>query len=177
MKSEVKKEFIRLPLSEIRPYENNPRINDYAVKDVIESIKQCNDLDPIEIDENNIILSGHTRLKALQSLNYEEADCLRFTGLSEQQKRKYRLLANKTGEKALWDLELLPIELDGLDFEGYDFGFELEAPSAEIGEEKEPNIDLHDTFEVIITCQDEEEQEKVYNKLQEEGYECRLSTL
>lgn len=129
MKKEVKKEFIRLNLSDIKPYENNPRINDDAVADVMESIKQCHDLDPIEIDENNVILSGHTRLKALTQLGYKEADCLRYTGLTDAQKRKYRLLANKTGEKAKWDFELLPTELEGLDFEGYDFDFD--APQIE----------------------------------------------
>lgn len=125
MTKKVEKEFVTLKLDEIIPYENNPRINDDAVDDVVESIKQCENLDPIEIDENNIILSGHTRFKALTELGYTEADCLRFTGLTDAQKRKYRLLANKTGERAKWDFELLPIELDGLDFEGYDFDFDL----------------------------------------------------
>jgi hypothetical protein len=124
-KKAVRKEFITLPLSEIHPYERNPRINGDAVEDVKESIRQCNNIDPIEIDENNVILSGHTRYKALSELEYTEAECLRVTGLTDAQKRKYRLLANKTGEKAKWDFELLPIELDGLDFEGYDFDFDL----------------------------------------------------
>lgn len=121
----VTKEFLRLPLTQIIPYENNPRINDEAVKDVIESVKQCGELDPIEIDENNIILSGHTRLKAYYKLGFDEADVVRFTGLDEEQKRKYRLLANKTGEKAKWDFSKLEQELADLDFEGYDFGFEF----------------------------------------------------
>ena len=123
--SKVKKEFITLPLSEIHPYEKNPRINDDAVADVKESIRQCENLDPIEIDENNVILSGHTRYKALTELGYTETECLRYTGVSEAKKRKYRLLANKTSEKAKWDFNLLPEEIEGLDFEGYDFDFDL----------------------------------------------------
>jgi ParB-like chromosome segregation protein Spo0J len=113
------KEFVTLKLDEITPYENNPRINDDAVDDVIASIQQCENLDPIEIDENNVILSGHTRLNALKKLGYTETECLRYTGLTDKQKRKYRLLTNKTGEKALWDIELLPMELNDLDFDGY----------------------------------------------------------
>ena len=119
------KEFVTLKLDEITPYENNPRINDDAVDDVIASIQQCENLDPIEIDENNVILSGHTRLKALKKLGYTETECLRYTGLTDKQKRKYRLLTNKTGEKSLWDIELLPMELDDLDFDGYDFDFDV----------------------------------------------------
>lgn len=148
MKKEVKKEFIRLNLSDIKPYENNPRINDDAVADVMESIKQCHDLDPIEIDENNVILSGHTRLKALIELGYTEADCLRYTGLTDAQKRKYRLLANKVAEKAKWDFELLPTELEGLDFEGYDFDFDLPDIIENEPTEKAGNLSLVDKFVV-----------------------------
>ena len=121
----VTKQFLTLKLSEIKPYPNNPRINDEAVADVVASIEQCENLDPIEIDEKNVILSGHTRLKALKRLKYKETDVIKITGLNEQQKRKYRLLANKTGERALWDNEKLDFELEGLDFGGFDFGFEF----------------------------------------------------
>lgn len=119
----IQKTFQTLKLDEIIPYENNPRINDEAVADVVASIEQCENLDPIEIDENNVILSGHTRLKALYELGYEETEVVRYTGLTEEQKRKYRILANKTAEKASWDFGKLEIELDGLDFKGFDFGF------------------------------------------------------
>lgn len=121
----MQKEFIKLPLSDIHPYPNNPRINDEAVKYVKESMVQTGNLDPIEIDENNVILSGHTRLMALQELGVSETDCVRYTGLTEEQKRKYRLLVNQTQQIALWDFEKLRDELDGLDFGDFDFGFEL----------------------------------------------------
>ena len=128
----VEKEFIRLKTSELKPYKNNPRINDDAVKDVMESIRQTENLDPIEVDEKNVILSGHTRLKALEKLGIEETDCIRYTGLSEEEKKKYRLLTNKTGEIALWDFDKLEEELKDLDFEGFDFGFDMD-----FGEEEE----------------------------------------
>lgn len=120
----IDKQFKVMKLSELIPYENNPRINDEAVKDVIASIEQCENIDPIEIDENNIILSGHTRLKALKKLKYKQTEVIQITGLTEEQKRKYRILANKTGETAEWDLSKLEIELADLDFEGYDFDFD-----------------------------------------------------
>ena len=119
----INKEFLTLPIDEVIPYKNNPRVNDIAVNDVVASIRQCGNVDPIEVDENNVILSGHTRLKALKALEYPEVQVLRITGLTDEQKRKYRILANKTAERAEWDFEKLELELDGLDFEGYDFEF------------------------------------------------------
>jgi site-specific DNA-methyltransferase (adenine-specific) len=127
----VKKEFVTLPLDAIIPYEKNPRINDDAVADTMESIKQCENLDPIEIDEKNVILSGHTRLKALKKLGYAETECVRYSGLSEDRKKKYRILANKVAEKSKWDIDLLASELDGLDFDGFDFGFDVDLDQRE----------------------------------------------
>ena len=111
-----------LALEKIRPYERNPRKNDGAVDAVAESIRQCGYCAPIVIDEAGVILAGHTRYKALQKLGWEKVQVCQVEGLSEEQKRKYRILDNKTGEIAEWDDDLLEIELDGLDFEGFDFG-------------------------------------------------------
>ena len=127
MRKTIEKELIRLEIDKLIPYERNPRkIPQEAIDDVKESYIQCGVIDPIEIDENNVILSGHTRRLAALDLGVKEVDVLRVTGLTEQQKRKYRILANKTGEKSGWDYELLEWELEDLDFEGYDFGFDIE---------------------------------------------------
>ena len=132
----MKKKFITVKLADITPYENNPRNNEAAIGDVIASIKQCENLDPIEIDEGGVILSGHTRYEALKRLGYEETEVVKYEGLTEEQKTKYRLLANKIGEKATWDFNKLAVELEGLDFEGYDFGFEgLDLDASDFGEE------------------------------------------
>ena len=118
------KEFLRMKLADLVPYENNPRHNEEAVDATIASMQQCGNIDPIEVDENNVILSGHTRRLALMKMGYEESDVVRVSGLTDLQKKKYRILANKTNEFAGWDYDLLNMELDGLDFEGFDFGFE-----------------------------------------------------
>jgi len=119
----VVKQFLSLPIDKVHPYPGNPRKNKKAVEAVIESIRDCEDLDPIEIDENGVILSGHTRYKALQKLGYKTVDCILYTGLTDEQKRKYRILANKTGELAQWDYAKLEKELSGLSF-SFDFGFD-----------------------------------------------------
>lgn len=113
--------LMELKLSAIHPYENNPRKNDDAVNAVAESIRQCSYITPIVVDENYVIIAGHTRYKALSALNYEAVPCLICEGLTEEQKKKYRYLDNKTGEKATWDIMKLEVELEGLDLEGFDF--------------------------------------------------------
>ncbi len=137
------KEHITLPMAEIIPYEHNPRQNDQAVPAVMESIRQCTYINNIVVDEGNVILAGHTRYKALQRLGYAEVEVCRVSGLSEGQKRKYRLLDNKTGELAEWDFELLATEMEGLDFEGFDFGFDQagDATIPEIVEDDAPDPD------------------------------------
>ena len=117
-------EVVNIKLRDLKPYENNPRKNDQAVDAVAESIKQCGYIAPIIVDEDNVILAGHTRYKALKKLGRKDAECIVKAGLTEEQKRKYRLLDNKTNEFAEWDLDLLADELEGLDFDDFDLKFE-----------------------------------------------------
>ena len=137
-------EIIKLKIDEVIPYKNNPRNNDEAVAYVAESIKQCGYCSPIIIDEDNVILCGHTRLKALKQLGYKEVECVRKSGMTDEQKKKYRILDNKTAEVAEWNFDLLEAELKDLDFGDFDFGFddmpELSEP-VEITEDEVPEVD------------------------------------
>lgn len=122
----MKLQLKTLPLTEIIPYERNARKNDCAVNAVAESIRQCEYIAPIILDENYVILAGHTRWKALKQLGRHEVECVVKSGLTDEQKRKYRLLDNKTAELADWDFDLLADELDGIDFDGLDFDWGTE---------------------------------------------------
>jgi site-specific DNA-methyltransferase (adenine-specific) len=107
----------------------------------VESIKQCENLDPIEVDEGFVILSGHTRLLALKQLGYTETEVVQYEGLTEEQKRKYRILANKTGEAAEWDFSKLEQELADLDFSDFSFdfdGIEEQLQDVEVKEDEPP---------------------------------------
>ena len=128
-------EYTKRKLTEIKPYENNPRINDDAVDDVAESIRQCSYIAPIIIDEDDVILAGHTRYRALTKLGYKDCDVVVVPGLTEEQKKKYRLYDNKTAEFASWDQKKLNEELFDVDFCGYDFGQPVKVmPEEESGE-------------------------------------------
>lgn len=117
--------IIKMPIGDIKPYPNNPRKNDDAVAAVVESIKQCGYCAPIVVDEDGVVLAGHTRLKALKKLGRTEAEVCVKTGMTEEQKKKYRLLDNKTNEFAEWDFDALADELDDLDFGDFNFDFDL----------------------------------------------------
>ena len=136
-------ELIELSVDKIKPYEKNPRKNDGAVEAVAESIKQCGYIAPIIVDEKNVILAGHTRLKALKKLGYKKVPVVIKEGLSEEQKRKYRLLDNKTNELAEWDFDLLGNELEGLDFGDLelDWGGNTEDKNVEIIDDVPPEVD------------------------------------
>lgn len=114
-----------LKLSEIRPYEKNPRKNDEAVKFVTESIRQFGFKVPIVIDRGGVIVAGHTRYKAAKKLKMETVPCIVADDLTEEQIKAFRLADNKVAEKAEWDFDLLADEMDDLfDFDMTLFGFE-----------------------------------------------------
>ena len=151
-------ELKKLKLTEIKPYGKNPRKNDGAVDAVAESIKQCGYCSPIVVDENYEVLAGHTRLKALKKLGRKECEVVVKEGLTEEQKQKYRILDNKTGEFAEWDLDILQEQLKDLDFEGFDFGFDfpsfeeplqiVEDEIPEVDNENEPITQLGDIWQL-----------------------------
>lgn len=87
-----------LSISDIKPYQRNARKNEKAVDAVAKSIEQCSYVAPIVVDEDHVILAGHTRWKAMKKLGRSECECIVKEGLTDDQKKKYRLLDNKTEE-------------------------------------------------------------------------------
>lgn len=115
------------PLSDIKPYPNNPRINNDAVEAVATSIEQFGFRQPIVVDTEGVIICGHTRYKAALHLDLKKVPVHVATDLTPEQIKAYRIADNKTGELADWDFELLPIELaelQGLDFDIGLLGFD-----------------------------------------------------
>ncbi len=110
------------PLDQIKPYENNPRVNDEAVGPVAESIRAFGWRQPIVVDSDHVIIVGHTRFKAAQKLGLAEVPVHMATDLSPEQIKAYRLADNKLAELAEWNMDLLPIELADLKACDYDLG-------------------------------------------------------
>ena len=97
------------PLSDLRPYERNPRDNAKAVDAVAASIQAFGFLVPIIIasEQDHTIVAGHTRYLAAQRLKLAEVPTVLADGLTENQIRAFRLVDNRTAEIAVWDLPLL----------------------------------------------------------------------
>ena len=124
-------EILNKKIDEIIPYENNPRNNDEAVDYVAKSIQEFGFKVPIVIDKNNVIVTGHTRLKASKKLGLEEVPCILADDLTDEQIKAFRLADNKVSEYATWNDELLDIELDDLDIDMSDFGFDIDMDEEE----------------------------------------------
>ena len=115
-----------LNVSDIKPYENNPRLNDKAVESVTNSIREFGFKVPIIIDSNNVIVAGHTRLKASKKLGLDKVPCIRADDLSPDQVKAFRLADNSVSEIATWDNDKLKIELEDIEIDMSSFGFDLE---------------------------------------------------
>lgn len=117
-------QIIEKSITEITPYEKNPRKNDEAVEYVANSIKEFGFKVPIVIDKNGVIVAGHTRYKAAQELGLEKLPCVIADDLTEEQVKAFRLSDNKVGELAKWDFDLLNTELKNItDLNMEQFGF------------------------------------------------------
>lgn len=127
------------------PYENNPRNNDAAVEAVANSIKAFGFKVPIVIDKNNVVVAGHTRLKAAEMLGLEMVPCIVADDLTDAQIKAFRVADNKTAELAEWDFEKLEAELaelNAINFQMEQFGFDgLSDDLSEIIEDEIPEVD------------------------------------
>lgn len=131
-----------LELSKLKPYENNPRINDDAVEYVAKSIQEFGFKVPIVVDKDNVIVSGHTRLKASEQLGLDKVPVIRADDLTEDQAKAFRIADNKVAEYSRWDVGKLNIELEDIDLDMGEFGFDLDFEPIEIddgyyGDERE----------------------------------------
>lgn len=120
-------DIVEMKIADIIPYENNPRRNDEAVDKVALSISSFGFKVPIIVDKNNVIVAGHTRLKAAEKLGLTTVPTIRADDLTDDQIKAFRLADNKVSEFAEWDFEALEKELDSIEMDMSLFGFEDES--------------------------------------------------
>jgi DNA modification methylase len=99
------------PIGSVRPYENNPRLNDATVDAVAASLREYGWRQPIVVDEQDVIIVGHTRYKAAIKLGMTEVPVHVARGLTAAQARAYRIADNQTATLSQWDEDKLPLEL------------------------------------------------------------------
>lgn len=135
LNAELKIEYV--PIADVKPYEGNPRVNDAAIPALKESIKDFRFSQPITVDADGVVITGHTRLAAAKALGMETVPVMRRTDLTPEQVKALRLADNKVAELSEWDFDKLKVELadiPSLDMAslGFDLG-ELGLADADVG--------------------------------------------
>ncbi len=167
-----------LKLSDVKLNPNNPRlIKDDKFKKLVQSIKdfpEMLELRPIVVNKDMIILGGNMRYKAAKEIGLKEIPVIVADNLTEEQQREFLIKDNTSGGE--WDWEVLANEWNNEELESWG----LDVPFFDVEnetEQKDLSGDLKETFEVIISCNDETHQEQVYNKMIADGFNVRVLTL
>ena len=179
----------KVAIVDLIPYANNSRVHsDEQVNQIAASIKEFGFLNPIIIDGDNGIIAGHGRVMAANKLGVKELPCVDASHLTEAQRKAYVIADNKLALNAEWDFDLLKIEIESLqegDFKLDLLGFDVDELNGILGfddiaeeDEEESEQDYEDKYKeqygVIIMCKSAEEQEKIFNKMQQNGYEVKV---
>ena len=136
-------DIILKDINSIIPYANNPRKNDSAVEYVANSIKEFGFKIPCVIDKDNVLVCGHTRLKAAKQLGIKEIPCVVADDLTEEQIKKFRIADNSVADKAKWNFDLLKEEVVSIpkfEFELPKFNINIPETRAYFGDERERTL-------------------------------------
>ena len=142
-----------IPVGQLKPYEKNARKHaEYDVGQIAESIERYGFNDPIGIwGKDNIIVEGHGRLLAAKKLGMDKVPCIRLDDLTDEQRREYAIMHNKTAELSAWDFDLLAEDIGDLDFSGFDIDWGIVSPD-DYGESFElPDGDKSEICQMTFT--------------------------
>lgn len=173
-------------VSDLIPYAANSRTHsDAQVAQIAASIKEFGWTNPILVDGDDSIIAGHGRLLAARKLGMDEVPVIVLDHLTKAQQRALVIADNQLALNAGWDMDMLKAEIEDLKLEDFDLGllgfddkFLNDIFSDELPEQKEADEQSVDAvFEVAVTCKNEEEQERVFEMLSTEGFQCRILTM
>jgi len=168
----------KVKIADIKANPNNPRlIKDDKFAKLVKSVQEFPEMleiRPIVVNSDMVVLGGNMRLKACKEAKIKELTVIVADNLTEEQQREFLIKDNVSGGE--WDWNLLANEWDAEQLTNWgvdipDFSIEEEL------EQKDLSSEIDNLFRIEIICKDEESQENTYNKLIEQGYECRLLTL
>ena len=173
-----------MKLSNIKPNPKNPRIiKDDKFKKLVQSIKDFPEMmekRPMvcvtDVDKKIYPLGGNMRLKAIQELGHKEIPdtwVMLADSWTQEQRNEFTIKDNVGfGE---WDWDSLANEWDSEKLD--EWGLDIPIFKDDETELKDLSSTIDNLYRIEIVCKDEEHQENSYNKLIEQGYECRLLTL
>ena len=141
---ELKIEYIAV--EDLKPYEkNNKKHEDFDIGEIAKSISKYEMIDPVGIwGKDNTIVEGHGRVLACKQLGIDKVPCIRLDHLTDEQRREYAIVHNKSQELALYDFDNLADELADLDLSDFDFDFGIDTDAeeeTEIVEDEAPEVD------------------------------------
>lgn len=141
---ELKIEYIAV--EDLKPYEkNNKKHEDFDIGEIAKSISKYEMIDPVGIwGKDNTIVEGHGRVLACKQLGIDKVPCIRLDHLTDEQRREYAIVHNKSSELALYDFDNLADELADLDLSDFDFDFGIDTDAeeeTEIVEDEAPEVD------------------------------------
>lgn len=162
----------RVLIDEITPNTENPRsITEKNFKKLVQSIKdfpQMLEIRPIIVNQNMMILGGNMRLRACQEAGLKEIP-VKIVTLTAEQEREFIIKDNLSFGQ--WDYEILSAEWDLISLKNWG----LDMPEAL--KENEKIIDYTEKLEVVVECNDEREQQKIYDEMKERGFKCRVLSM
>ncbi len=171
-------------VDDLIPYARNARTHSpEQVQKLAGSIKEFGFLNPVVISEDGGILAGHGRVMAAQKLGIKQVPCIIESHLTETQRKAYILADNRLALDAGWDEEMLALELGDLlnnNFNKDIIGFTEKEISDILNAESSDEISIPEEInykkdlEIIISCENEIEQETLFNELKERGIKCRV---
>ena len=175
----TKPTVVMVRVGDLIPYARNARTHsDAQIAQIAASIKEFGWTNPILVDGEKGLIAGHGRLAAARKLGMEEVPVIELTHLSETQKKALILADNKLALNADWDEQLLDLELEELELQGFDIslaGFQGEKVKDNQQGGVEQSVDA--VYEIAVTCESELQQEELFYMLTEKGYKCRVLTM
>lgn len=92
-------------LLKLKPYHNNPRLNAKSILMLEKAIDTYGFLVPIDVDEDYVIVTGHSRFAAAKKLGLAKVPVIVLKGLSERKIKEYRIADNEVATFSKLDVE------------------------------------------------------------------------